>query len=340
MSLSRLVSAAALAATAAAAFAVLAPLPAAAAGPAWSLIAAAQPTAPSARRESAFAYSPLTGYNLLFGGLGSAGADGDTWSFNHATYWSQLHPAGEPPPRYGAVMAWDPADGYFVLFGGAGASGTLADTWTFKSGEWSSLPAAGAPPARSNAAMAYDRTIHAVIMFGGTSNAGASLGDTWMFRHGSWSMLSPGTSPAGRGGASMAFDAADNYVLLFGGTTNFACVCGLADSWEFDGSTWHQLSPSAGPSSRYTYGLAYDPKRKGVVLFGGWHAGGGCGNTTSDTWQFAGGQWTQLSPSSAPVARAWPAIAFDGAAKRLVLFGGWTGTCGAPNVYFQDTWEL
>ena len=45
--------------------------------------------APPARREAALAYDDERGEVLLFGGLGAAGALGDTWRFEPAGHWSQ-----------------------------------------------------------------------------------------------------------------------------------------------------------------------------------------------------------------------------------------------------------
>jgi hypothetical protein len=55
-------------------------------------------------------------------------------------------------------------------------------------------------------------------------------------------------------------------VVLFGGFTGAALV---ADTWEWDGTNWTQLTPSASPSARCAHAMAYDAASQRVVLFGG-----------------------------------------------------------------------
>src|SRR5262249_12382183 len=63
-----------------------------------------------------------------------------------------------------------------------------------------------------------------------------------------WMHAAPATTPPGRYDAGMAFDSARNRTVLFGGVdVNFN---GLNDTWEWDGSTWTQLSPATSPPAR------------------------------------------------------------------------------------------
>jgi hypothetical protein len=90
----------------------------------------------------------------------------------------------------------------------------------------------------------------------------------------------PGWTPARvldrRSQHALAYDAARQRVVLFGGwNTGY-----LFDTWEWDGGTWSQRSPSASPSARFGHALAYDVARQRVVLFGGQGPTG----HLSDTW--------------------------------------------------------
>jgi hypothetical protein len=67
---------------------------------------------------------------VLFGGFGSRGNLGDTWTWDGTT-WTQQHPATHPRPRYGVSMPYDAATGTAVLFGGQGLRIERADTWTW-----------------------------------------------------------------------------------------------------------------------------------------------------------------------------------------------------------------
>jgi hypothetical protein len=65
-------------------------------------------------------------------------------------------------------------------------------------------------------------------------------------------------------------------VVLFGG--NISGVGFLGDTWEWDGTNWTQLTPSASPSARLAHAMAYHAARQRVVLCAGIGAPG------FDTW--------------------------------------------------------
>jgi hypothetical protein len=99
--------------------------------------------------------------------------------------------------------------------------------------------------------------------------------------------------------------------VLFGGQ-------GLDDTWLWNGTQWSPVTPSAKPSPRGQAGVAYDPVRQVVVLFGG------LGSTPlGDTWEWNGATWTQRMVAGPP-ARSGHGMAWDPARKRVVLFGGFT----------------
>ena len=101
------------------------------AGPTPTWTQASPTTSPPARSTASMAYDPATGNMVLFGGYGSSGNLGDTWTWNGVT-WTQVSPTASPTARFGASMAFDPATGNMVLFGGvSGSGGILGDTWTW-----------------------------------------------------------------------------------------------------------------------------------------------------------------------------------------------------------------
>ncbi len=129
--------------------------------------------------------------------------------------------------------------------------------------------------------------------------------------------------PAGEFGA-MAYDQATGSDVLFTES---------GQTWTWNGSTWAQQSPATSPPGRLGAGMAYDPQHQQVVLFGGETA---VGNTFfDDTWTWNGTTWTQQQPSLSPTARLGAAMAWDGAQKRMILFGGF----GDGAVFFADTWS-
>ncbi|HEY8038735.1 MAG TPA: hypothetical protein VIF15_03045, partial [Polyangiaceae bacterium] len=98
---------------------------------------------------------------VLFGGLGGAGALGDTWTLTGAVSpdaipdtspapvvwtWNQQHPASTPSARYGAVSGT--LGGHAILFGGStDRQQPLGETWEWSGGNWA-LRATGGPAAR------------------------------------------------------------------------------------------------------------------------------------------------------------------------------------------------
>ena len=132
-----------------------------------------------------------------------------------------------------------------------------------------------------------------------------------------------GESPSGRFGHALAYDSARGRVVLFGGRDS--SFNRLSDTWEWDGNAWTDVTPSGAntsPSGRFGHALAYDSARGRVVLFGGEDSSF---NRLSDTWEWDGTAWTDVTPSGAnpsPLARAGHALAYDSARGRVVLFGG------------------
>jgi hypothetical protein len=79
-------------------------------------------------------------------------------------------------------------------------------------------------------------------------------------------------------------------------------------------------------------GLAHDPVRNRVLLFGG-SATNSAGPVFGDTWEWDGLTWGQLLPANAPSARYGHVMVGDPLRRRVVLLGG--GDVGAPT---SETW--
>lgn len=139
-----------------------------------------------------------------------------------------------------------------------------------------------------------------------------------------WARIHTGSGhPPVRSDAAMAYDAADSYVVLFGGSNGSAV---LNDTWTYAGGVWNRLHPPFSPGPRFGASMAYDAADGYVVLFGGenitptgWH------NTWfyNETWSFVHGIWHQLSPVSQPGGRVGAQMAYDPAARAVILGGGY-----------------
>ena len=79
--------------------------------------------------------------------------------------------------------------------------------------------------------------------------------------------------------------------------------------------------------------MAYDPATEQLILFGGLTLNG-VPTDRNDTWVWNGTDWEELTPPTKPSARSNASIAYDAAAERLILFGGYT-TAEHP---LGDTW--
>jgi hypothetical protein len=200
----------------------------------------------------------------------------------------------------------------------------------------STLAAAAVHPPAGGAAMAYDVADGYVVLF--------RSGHTWTFSAGTWTELSLSTHPSSRAYPAITYDAKDGYVVLFGGTgtNSTGATVQFEDTWKFVAGHWTKLKPSSHPSPRYGSAMTYDGNDGEVVLFGGvaYPRHDRSGILYSDTWAFAGGNWTNVTNAHHPSDRDGEGLAFDTTDGYVVLFGGCGyqfGFCGNP---LHDTWKF
>ncbi len=258
------------------------------------------------------------GLTLLLTGLVASLAVGTTAASATTTpAWQQVTPATNPPALVAPSMAYDTATHQLVLTGEV-PTDTTNETWVWSGSNWNKLSPAASPPARSGAAMAYDPNTGQLVLFGGLGSGNAPLSDTWTWNGTTWASASPATSPSAREGAEMAFDTSTSQLVLFGGFdgTNY-----LNDTWTWSGSNWTQvgLTEPSNFSGRAFSAMAYDQASGQLLLFSGF---GAVGFFFSDTWEWTGSAWSQLSPPSTPGASGGGSMAFDPDINQLVLFGG------------------
>jgi hypothetical protein len=191
-------------------------------------------------------------------------------------------------PRQDAALAHDPLRDRTVLFGGYHDPVSLGDTWEWDGSSWTERTSLPSPSGRLDATMAFDATRGTVLLFGGYD--GDLLDDTWEWDGTGWSQLAPATSPPARRGAAMAYDLARRRMLLFGGFGGDFTPA-LADTWEWDGTSWTQVVTAPSPGTRSFHAMTYDPDRRLALLYGGAipppPGSGPQMQVASDLWEFS-----------------------------------------------------
>lgn len=224
---------------------------------------------------------------------------------------------------------------------GLASSDETADPTT--PGSWVPIPP---PPARAGALAIYDEQGDRMVVFGGGSGLGY-VRDVWglpLSNPQSWT-YEPflGTQPAPRTSASGAYDPLRQRVLVYGGND---ASSSLDDLWALDLSstaTWTRLAPTgSSPGGGSGFTAIYDPNRDRMLFVGGATASGPC--PTPEVWQLtltATPAWSKLTVAGAPPSgRAGTVVAYDSIRDRLLLFGGSSGLCIQPSVYYNDLWSL
>ncbi len=258
-------------------------------------------TNPAARYDYAMAYDSARQKTVMFGGMNSdqMSSRNDTWEYNGTT-WTQISPATSPSIRWSPAMVYDSARAKTVMFGGMLDK---SDTWEYNGTTWTQISPATTPISRGDHAMVYDSARAKTVMTSGyNTSSGQTIhndtyeynGTNWtgstgpgtMYNHSmaydsarsktvlnyngttkeyngtSWSTVST-TGPSSRANSAMAYDSARGKTILFGGGT------GLNDTWEWNGTSWTQATPSTSPPVRYSHSMVYDSARQRIVLFGG-----------------------------------------------------------------------
>jgi hypothetical protein len=198
----------------------------------------------------------------------------------------------------------------------------------------SAPPSDPQPGVRNAHAMIYDESAGQVVMYGGADER-QIRGDTWAWvvNARNWRRLAM-DGPPPRSFPSFAYDAARREGVLFGGNrvlfgTEADRDTILGDTWVWRDGRWSRRLV-AGPDARSEAAVAYDRRRRRVVLFGGYHRDGSRTVRLGDTWEWDGSSWTRAA-NTGPEPRSGAAMAHDERRGRVVLFGG----SGRP----PGTWE-
>ena len=268
---------------------------------------------------------------VLFGGRTARGWLAGTWEWDGQKWRRTLDSAASPSPRGGHALAFDGASRRVFLFGGmAGPSALHCDTWTYDGARWTRANDAPCFTDRMrNASLVFDARNRRMLLAEGPAVADEAARPLrlWAWRDDAWVPLDS-AGPRRAGFSAAAFDEARGVLVvpvLFGGSD--------AGVWEWDGRRWSHVR-ATGPSTRQTYGLAYDAHRRRIVLVGG--QGGRAGPYLDDEWTWDGKQWSQETRArgTAPAGRGGATLLRDATRERLLYFGGYNDSLLA------DFWAL
>lgn len=283
-------------------------------------------TLPGKRSSHAFAADANS--LVAFGGRPAQGLlwYTDTWRYIGGT-WLNLNPSTSPPPRWFPAMSWDSTRNRLVLFGGQDVqSGFRNDTWELLGRIWIPVTTTNSPPKRGRHAQSFDRKRNVTVVFGGW-NGFNLYADTWIYDGKDWSKVTTPTAPPARHSATMAYDEARDVHVMTGGATAFNATGVFQDTWEFDGTKWTQVRPTAQPRKLFLSSMTYDEARQRIVMFGG----------TSPGWayrdevvEYDGKTWTTRKTTTKPMPRqtviaymqgkVWAFSGFNNLSKQLPDF--------------------
>ncbi|GAB4206452.1 MAG: hypothetical protein OHK0013_23160 [Sandaracinaceae bacterium] len=163
----------------------------------------------------------------------------------------------------------------------------------------------------------------------------------------------PSAAPDPRGELSGVLDRARGRIVVYGGNTAAPVMCmpmyNLVDEmWAFhlDCNSWERLDATGGPGVRARHGVALDTERNRMILFGGrLRESGGFGSYVNfnDIWAYdlEADTWSELATNGGPPpARSSPALQYDAARDRVILFGGNSSTSGLTLTGMGDTWSF
>jgi hypothetical protein len=231
---------------------------------------------PSVRADHGLVYDSSRRRTVLFGGSDGSTIYGDTWEWDGQVGTWELRSASDADlggwNAFG--MAFDPDRKKAILFGGA-RNGTPASNqiweWAGDSAMWSSRTPATLPvewpDQRLRPNFVFDTARSVAVLFGGWQGSGTPAADTWEWNGttGVWRSRPAGAmNPPAAQETLAAYDSGRARTVLFLNTPTMFV-------WEWDGDTWRDVTPVAGPAPDFNsrQKAAYDPVTQRVLVFGG-----------------------------------------------------------------------
>jgi cysteine-rich repeat protein len=294
----------------------------------WTSVAGrfwSQRRIPISARRSVLAYDRDNARTISLG-LVSSFAESFSAMFEFDEFGWRYHPSNQGPyVTSNAVLVYDQNKKQLVIF--ERQSATLSRTWLVKQNVWTEVTA-GSPNLNPGYRMVYDSSKKKVVVVG--TGPDATEIQVWDF-DGTWQRRPVlGDGPSARSDAALSFDSMRNRVVLFGGRDS-AGSCTLSDTWELADNRWTQVNiVGEAPIPRCNAASVFDPRFKGVLMFGGRQS------TTflSDTWVFDGTSWSSINIAVPPSNLQNVSMVYDERRNVVVMHYD----TGFPST--AQTWEL
>ncbi|HET6261537.1 MAG TPA: hypothetical protein VFG99_04785, partial [Chloroflexia bacterium] len=146
---------------------------------------------------------------------------------------------------------------------------------------------------------------------------------------------SSGAGPPARAGHDLVYHDSLKLVLLVNGDDEGQPAGTPSKIWGWDGREWRVVT-SGGPEARSLGGVAYDPGRNVLVMYGGSTQD----RVFSDTWEWDGRAWSKKDVTG-PGLLHHTSMVYDAERKELVMYGGnlqATESTRSDITFPEDTW--
>ncbi|MBI5853426.1 MAG: hypothetical protein HZB39_20645 [Planctomycetes bacterium] len=272
------------------------------------------------------AFDPLRSELIAFGGDWLLERGDATWLRDVNLAWRR---ASDGTPHSLEAVTWDGARARFVGLEPVAWPGSGYRTYEWDGTAFAQRADANALGITRFATLAWHSQSLRCVAFGTT--AGALHGnETWVWDGASWTDAQPATRPSPRRDPALAADPSRGVLVLFGGwgPGPFGGSIPLADTWEWNGSTWTQSFTAHTPSPRADAAMSFCSRRNAVVLYGG-----NAPSPVGEVWVYDGVDWTSAAPpATAPIFDH--SLCDDVARARLVLAGR-----SNSSALDRETWE-
>ena len=253
--------------------------------------------------------------------------------------WRDISPPFPSPPFHvNNTLVYDNSRNESILLFSRISS---LEAWGWNGSSWRNIPQPSTRPSfRNNHAAVFDSSRGRLVLFGGyefdvEDREDISVFDTWEWDGSSWTNVTPALPLPSPGIVypSMSYDSHRQRVVLVGWKELSA---DQMETWEWDGSTWTDVTPEQSPPWRIDGKIAYDARSQKTVLFGGYRSRFNAEDTyLLDTWTWDGTSWVDDTPSTgSPGPRRHHAMAYDSSREVIILFGGRDDNDTSLN----DTW--